>query len=274
MEKIDCLGWVAGMAIQTFGVRLGLRVNTPGALGVVASYLPPGCQPVASPVVDHLSSIIMGGASFRRGVRRYHVLYSDWFRAVRTLEQEDLLHRLARILDFQVALHAPHRIFVHAGVVGWQGRALLIPGRSFSGKTTLVKALVEAGATYYSDEFAVLDFDGSVHAYPRPLNIRQADHGPGTPTPVETIGGEVGHFALKVGWVLETSYESGRTWRPQRLSPVQTALCLLGNTVIARLRPERVFPVLRKVGLESCGLGGERGEAEEMTDQLLAKLAE
>ncbi len=31
-----------------------------------------------------------------------------------------------------------------------------------TGKTTLVKAMVEAGATYYSDEFAVLDKEGLV----------------------------------------------------------------------------------------------------------------
>jgi uridine kinase len=39
---------------------------------------------------------------------------------------------------------------------------IAIPGRSFSGKTSLVTALVRAGAVYYSDEFAVIDRDGLV----------------------------------------------------------------------------------------------------------------
>ena len=60
--------------------------------------------------------------------------------------------------------------------------------------------------------FAVLDSDGAVHPYPRPLNIRSAASGPGTPTPVSAVGGKVGHIALKVGWVLETAYEPGETW--------------------------------------------------------------
>jgi hypothetical protein len=34
-----------------------------------------------------------------------------------------------------------------------------------SGKTTLVKELVKAGATYYSDEYAVLGGDGRVSAF-------------------------------------------------------------------------------------------------------------
>ena len=36
-----------------------------------------------------------------------------------------------------VALHAPDRIFVHAGVVTHGGRTIVIPGKSFTGKTTL-----------------------------------------------------------------------------------------------------------------------------------------
>src|SRR4051795_2847365 len=33
---------------------------------------------------------------------------------------------------------SPRRVFIHAGVVGWNGGAILIPGASFSGKTRLV----------------------------------------------------------------------------------------------------------------------------------------
>jgi len=75
-------------------------------------------------------------------------------------------------LQLYVAEMAPRRLFVHAGVVGWRGQAIIIPGRTFTGKTTLVAALVKAGATYYSDEYAVLDVRGRVHPYARPLGIR------------------------------------------------------------------------------------------------------
>ena len=33
-------------------------------------------------------------------------------------------------------------------------------------------ALIEAGAVYYSDEFAVVDPDGWVYPYPQPLGLR------------------------------------------------------------------------------------------------------
>ena len=61
-----------------------------------------------------------------------------------------------------------------------------------TGKTTLVKALVEAGATYYSDEFAVLDKEGQVQPYPVPLSIRGNNGHPAPKTPVESRGGQTG----------------------------------------------------------------------------------
>ena len=76
-------------------------------------------------------------------------------------------------LELHVAEHTPNFVFVHAGVVGWQGRAIVIPGRSYSGKSSLVAGLCHAGASYYSDEYALFDADGRVHAYRRPLRLRQ-----------------------------------------------------------------------------------------------------
>jgi hypothetical protein len=64
-----------------------------------------------------------------------------------------------------IALHAPEHVFVQAGVVGVGERAMVLPGKSFAGKTTLVAALVRAGAEYWSDEYAVLDANGDVHPY-------------------------------------------------------------------------------------------------------------
>ncbi len=80
------------------------------------------------------------------------------------------------ILDAQmrmhIALHAPDHVFVHAGAVGVGGQAIVLPGKSFAGKTTLAAALVRAGAEYCSDEYAALDADGRVHPYPKPLSVR------------------------------------------------------------------------------------------------------
>ena len=77
-------------------------------------------------------------------------------------------------LALHVASHAEELLFVHAGVVGWRGRAIVLPGRTHAGKSTLVAALVRAGASYYSDEYALVDGDGRVRPYPRALSLRRA----------------------------------------------------------------------------------------------------
>src|SRR5439155_6705751 len=79
--------------------------------------------------------------------------------ALQTLESDVRLH---------VAETSKDGLFVHAGVVEWRGKAILIPGLSGSGKSTLVASLITAGAVYYSDEYAVLDWNGWVYPYPAP----------------------------------------------------------------------------------------------------------
>lgn len=126
------------MAVEAYGVKLGVRVNHPVALEHIPSYLPPQWQLAQSSEVDHLCSMIWGGTPTRRGVRRYHILYSGPGRVARTLQADEMLQELASTLDFGVAVRSAEKVFVHAGVVGWKDQAILIPGRTHSGKTTLV----------------------------------------------------------------------------------------------------------------------------------------
>lgn len=50
--------------------------------------------------------------------------------------------------------------FVHSGVVEFDRRAIVFPGKSRYGKSTMVAALVEAGCRYLSDEYAVISPEG------------------------------------------------------------------------------------------------------------------
>lgn len=65
------------------------------------------------------------------------------------------------------------RVMIHAGVVTWRGAAIVLPGASGAGKTSLVIELVRLGARYYSDEFAIVDAGGRVFPYARPLCVRR-----------------------------------------------------------------------------------------------------
>ncbi len=274
MEKIDRLGWAAGTAFVSYGLRIGIRVSSPEIMDRIEGVLPPYVRPARGPRVGGLYSLIASGTKVGSNRRRFNILYAGARRLTRTKDTDEALDKLEGHLQLYVAEHARRRVFVHAGVVGWRGRAIVIPGRTMSGKSTLVKALVEAGATYYSDEYAVLDERGRVHPYPRPMSVRE--NGGGRPKKIlpEALGGTTGVRPLPVGLVVATGYRPGARWRQRPLSPGRAVMELLAHTVPARRDPERVFATLRSATAVAMVIKGARGEADEIAEVLLDRLTE
>jgi hypothetical protein len=272
MAKIDRLGWAAGISFTSYGLPIGVRVNDPAIMERIRTILPPGWKPARSPIVDWLYSLRVVGVSSASNVRRFHLLYENAGRLGRTMDFEDLLERLESSIQLYVAEAAQRRVFVHAGVVGWRGRAIVLPGPSHAGKTSLVAALVRAGATYYSDEYAVFDSSGRVHPYPRLMSIRGREGERTRRCPPEALGGRSGSKPLPVGLVVVSEYQPGARWRPAPLSPGRAALALLSNTVPARTRPAAALATLHQVVSQSAALKGRRGEAEQTADAILARL--
>jgi hypothetical protein len=60
---------------------------------------------------------------------------------------------------------------VHASVVAFDDRVVAFPALSGRGKTTLAAASLLAGADYISDEALVLDKEGFVIPYPKPMAL-------------------------------------------------------------------------------------------------------
>lgn len=272
MAKIDRLGWAAGLGFVAYGRHIGIRVNDAAVLTQLPDHLPPGWKPAPSPVVERLYSLLVGGAGPRPHLRRFHLLYAGAARLARTMDLDEVFERLEADLQLYIAEAARGRLFVHAGVVGWRQRAIVMPGRTFAGKTTLVAALVQAGATYYSDEYAVFDARGRVHPYPRPLSIRDAGGERARPCPVEALGGRAGVKPLPVGLVVVSEYQPGARWRPRLLSPGQGVLALLANTIAARRQPEVALATLRQAVSHAQILRGARGEATAMADAILRNI--
>jgi hypothetical protein len=179
---------------------------------------------------------------------------------------EIALRALQANVQLHVAEMSPEHVFVHAGVVGWRGRAILLPGRSYCGKTTLVAELVRAGAEYYSDEYAAIDAAGLVHPYLRPLSIRQG----GTRVESYPEGASAWDSGpLPVGLVVVSKFRAGAQWQPTPMSPGRGALELLRNTVPARRIPEQVMSTLHRVVSTATVIRGDRGEASSVARQIL-----
>ncbi len=234
--------------------------------------LPFGWEPSDDPEVEYLYSFIVAGGSDRPGVKRLNVVYSDAMLLERTGDLELALKAFERDLHLFVGEMARGRIFVHAGVVGWEGKAIVMPGPSFTGKSTLVAALVRAGATYYSDEFAILDENGLVHPFARPLSLRCSDPYVGEPIAADELGGRTGMEPLPVGLIVTTGYRPGARWSPSRLSQGEAVLALLSNTLSARRQPGAVLPVLDRVAAGAVAFSSLRGEAEAVVRPLLFEM--
>lgn len=139
MAAVDRLGWTAGLAFTAYGASVGIRTNDAAAMAQLHTVLPPAWTPVDGPVVDSLFSVWVAPPATGKGRRNYHLVYSAAGRVARTLDLAEALARLEDALRITVAYWARKEyLFVHAGVVGWQGRAIVLPGRSHSGKSTVV----------------------------------------------------------------------------------------------------------------------------------------
>ncbi len=253
---------MAGFGIETFGVRIGLRFDRLTTQDWLDGLVVGDWRLIQGEKVEVLYSVALGPEREpRRGWKTKKLLYRGAARLSKTLDEAEIRRQLRLDLQGQVSLRAKDRVFIHAGVVGWQGKAIVLPGRSYVGKTTLVDALLELGGTYYSDEYAVLDSRGRVNPFPRPLRKRgsNGDSDRDEMPPASRIGRE----PIPVALVVDIEYQKGRTWQASRISPGQGMLTLFANAVAARSGRSRVLSYASATVASARMIKGIRGEATE-----------
>ncbi len=271
-KALERFRWAAGLAFVSHGARIGVRATDAALLDRLTDHLPPGAEPAPTPTVDGLFSLAVVESRSRAHPEPHYFLYRGTCRVAHTRRADEAIQALTSGLHGQVAEQARDRLFVHAGVVGWGGKAVVIPGRTFSGKSSLVAALAAAGATYFSDEYAVFDEGGHVHPYARPLSLRDAEGGPGETVPVEALGGRAATGPLPVGMILAARYEAGARWRPRPQSPGRAMLTLLDNTVQVRRQPQAAMQILQRAALGAEAFQSKRGEADRVVAWLRERL--
>jgi len=259
------------MAYEAFGVRFAVRLGDAEPLRYAHNYLPFGslCLP-HEPTTDHVRFALR-----RTPDSRSWRAFKGRSRICETRSLRFAMERFHEALLRHISSHAPSFTFVHAGAVAWRGRALIIPGNSFSGKSTLVRRLVEAGATYYSDDLAVIDGKGRLHPYARVLQFRA----PGTfqqcPIPLSDLTGETCRSALEpvpVTMVAFSNFDKKAPWARQELSLGNIAMEGLRHTLTFRSSPERHLRTWATVAGAAAGFRWRRGEATEAAARLLRAL--
>lgn len=192
------------------------------------------------------------------------------------LELEDLslpgpdvpeMHRAyASRIELALVDRLPELVAVHAGVVATARGAIVLPGRSMAGKSTLVRELLARGATYLSDEFALLTPDGRVRPYPRAMTLRTSGGSvrlvPGDAAPVDDEPRPAAVMAL-----LQHDPDAG--WAVDTPTPGQATIGLVDNCVCIRRRPGDSLTALTALAQTATLVRGTRKEAADAARVLL-----
>lgn len=248
---------------QAFGVGVSLTASDAKLMALMLEWLPPqweqdgiGIRPVSLRLT-------------RTGSDAYELQRDGFLQRDLPLDQAIRLYEWS--LRNHIAATAPDHVFVHAGVVARDGKAIVIPGPSFSGKSTLVAAMVGAGATYFSDEYAVFDASGLVHPYPKHISIRtEGVPAKRTNQHPHSLGAAIATDPAPVGLVLVTQYRRAAQWHPVALTPAQSTLELMKHSFAAEARAPKTIATLAAAVERAVALKGDRGDADAIAASLLA----
>jgi hypothetical protein len=185
-----------------------------------------------------------------------------------------LVVAVVRLVDDAVITRLSSLAAVHAGVVQVGNKAVLLPGGTHAGKSTLVAELVRRGANYFSDEYALIDAGGSVHPYARPLLLRRATTGQQSaeqqsPALVEELGGESGREPVSVGWVLSVQFQPTSSWGLNPVPQSEGLLILLRNTPHILAEQPHILETLGRASASAKCFVGRRGDALDAAPRIL-----
>jgi hypothetical protein len=176
-------------------------------------------------------------------------------------------HRVESELALFAAERLARQVAVHSAVIVHEGIALIVPGASFVGKSTLCVVAAAAGLTVLSDEYALVDpGSGEVTGWPRPVRVRNSD---GT---LERLDLVTESDPVEVGLVALVGFQpgSGNDWHP--ISAAEVTVGLMANTVCARSRPDASLDAALSIARTAKAVGGVRGDAGEALRALITEM--
>lgn len=261
-KEVQRVSSIYGFDVRAFGCNIRIATTCLEAQSILERYVFPSLSRTdsAADQPDIEVRVLQLAEQFQLSVDDVVVASAD--RAI------GLVPDLIRVLDEAVIQRLTGLRAVHAGAVQWGARALLLPGATHAGKSSLVAELLRRGATYFSDEYALIDSEGRVHPYPRPLLLRN-----GCPQQFPVLPGEcnasVGDAPVPVGWILSLEYKPADTWSVAAVPQSEVVLTLLRNTPHVLAESSNMVGAFQRAVAGAACYAGCRSEAVQAADQII-----
>ncbi len=202
------------------------------------------------------------------------------------IERGCVMPFLERAINQYLVESLADQLLLHGAGVGWRGRAIVLPARAGSGKTTLAAGLVRGGCGYLGDELVILQArTSSIVPFPKAMSLKEGSFalfeslGP-DPTgpkydrvwyldPERLRPGSVVKRPTPIGWVVLPRYEAGATTRIEALTVGETVLGLFENTVNTPRHKEKGLDRLIGIAKSTPGYRLVFGALDEACEAVL-----
>jgi len=175
------------------------------------------------------------------------------------LDQRASLLRFESDFGLYVAEKLRDFVAVHAALIGFGKKVVMVPGTSHSGKSTLAHSALHQGFPVLADEYALINItSGRVTPWARPIRRRLPSGD------MERIPLPQAPLEVTVSHVVITEFDGSQPHSSfEPISPGDVALGVLANTVCAQSRPEESVRTVAQLARSVQGIGGKRGEASD-----------
>ena len=266
LERVE---WKINFGFECYGVKIGIRTDSLQMKSTLKKMLPEvglvsdfeGAQETVSLVAAAEKSV--NGLYFNDEPALKFEKYQD-------ILLEGLIDKFLIILAIS---SLPTNFYLHAGAILWNNQGIILPGESFSGKTTLVKEFIKAGAVYVTDDLTVLTKNGEILPFPRTLAIR-TETGRELRT-AEFFGARTLTEKVKLKTILFAEFEEKAEWKPQILPPGQAVMKLMDNFYYKPAIREAPAQIVKALAGLTNGIKiftGKRGDAIKVVEWAAANL--
>ncbi len=175
----------------------------------------------------------------------------------REVDAETAIAELVADLPGIVVRLRPGTVIVRAGVVAAGPQAVVVLGPAGSGRSTLLGALVAAGADLYADGLVAIEPSGRV----LPMAIGPMEgQAPGADRP-----------ALPIAAIVDTAFVDGVDWEPAEVTGARAVLPLLGHLVAPPATTPATRALVTRLAEHVLTLRGPRPEAADVAAEILER---